>query len=437
MNNRILILVSMALAFLLLSACAAPPLPEAPVETSGTNAASAASPTAAAPADNTAAATTAAPTASAATAATAAPTESAATAATAEPTANAAAPTTAAPAANAAPTAADLGVGVDTAVKRIGIEPLQPALPIDKPNVVADPNAVPPPITRTETETVEINLTVNEVVSELANGATYSFWTFDGTVPGPMLRVMEGDTVKLTLTNPVTSTISHNIDLHAVNGPGGGAAVTNVAPGESKTFTFQALHTGAYIYHCAYPPAYHHIAQGMYGGIMVEPKGGLPPVDREFYVVQGEWYTTGKAGDKGNQEFSFDKALSEQPEYFTFNGHVDALTKLKPLEAKVGETVRIFFGNGGPNIGSNFHLIGEIWDKVYPGSPNTFIENEETWYVPPGSMAVFEFKLDEPGSYTLVDHALWRVAKGAAGILKAVGEWNPALFSPDGSGESH
>jgi nitrite reductase (NO-forming) len=222
-----------------------------------------------------------------------------------------------------------------------------------------------------------------------------------------------------------------------VNGPGGGAAVTNVLPGESKTFTFKALNPGAYIYHCAYAPPYHHMAQGMYGGIVVEPKGGLTPVDREFYVVQGEWYTSGKMGDQGHQEFSFDKAFAEQPEYFTFNGRTDALTKLYPLHAEIGETVRIFFGNGGPNIGSNFHVIGEIFDKVLSGSPNTPIQNEETWYVPPGSMSIFEFKLDEPGQYTLVDHALWRVAKGAAGLLTVGGEWDDAVYSPNASAAAH
>ncbi|MCC7165257.1 MAG: nitrite reductase, copper-containing [Anaerolineae bacterium] len=386
MKIRVLILSSIACASLIVSGCATPPLPKVAVEQTSTPGSSA-SAAASAPA--------------------------------------------------AAPTPVALSEGVETAAKRIGVEPLEPAVPVDQPNVVADPAQVPAPITRTEPQTVKIALEAKEVEAELADGATYAFWTFDGTVPGPLLRVMEGDTVEITLTNSISNTVSHNIDLHAVNGPGGGAAVTNVAPGETKTFTFQALNPGPYIYHCAFPPPFHHIAQGMYGGIVVEPKGGLAPVDREFYVVQGEWYTTGKAGDKGNQLFSFDKALAEQAEYVTFNGHLDALTKLKPLQAKVGETVRIFFGNGGPNLGSNFHLIGEIWDKVYPGSPNTFIENEETWYVPPGSMSIFEFKLDVPGSYTLVDHALWRVAKGAAGLLTAEGEWDPAIYSPDPTNASH
>ena len=324
----------------------------------------------------------------------------------------------------------------DTAA-RIGVATLAAAKPVQAPNVARNPADVPAPITRSEPTTVKFTLTTQEVTAELADGTTYDFWTFGGTVPGPILRVMEGDTVELTLVNPDTSKTAHNIDLHAVNGPGGGAAVTNVAPGESKTVTFKALNVGAYVYHCAFTPPMHHIAQGMYGAIIVEPKGGLPAVDREFYVMQGEWYTTGKAGDKGHQAFSTTKALAEQPEYYTFNGRVDALTKLYPLEAQVGETVRIFFGTGGPNIGSNFHIIGEIFDKVYSGSPDTFTANEETWYTPPGSVSTFELTLNEPGKYTLVDHALFRVMKGAAGVLNVTGDWDPAIYMPEAGASNH
>jgi nitrite reductase (NO-forming) len=317
-----------------------------------------------------------------------------------------------------------------SAARRIGVAELEPALPVDQPHVARDPSDVPAPITRTTPTTVSITLTIKEVVAELANGATYSFWTFDGTVPGPMLRVMQGDTIEFTLVNPTDSAVAHNIDLHAVNGPGGGATVTVVNPGETKTFSFKALNVGAFVYHCAFAPPWHHIAQGMYGGIMVEPPGGLEPVDREFYVMQGEWYTAGKFGDKGHQAFNPEKAASEQPEYFTFNGHAAALTELYPLEAEVGESVRLFFGVGGPNVGSNFHIIGEIFDKVYTGSPETPILNEETWYVPPGSVSVFEFGVDVPGTYLLVDHALYRVGKGAAGVLAVTGEHDDTIYSP-------
>ena len=314
---------------------------------------------------------------------------------------------------------------------------LGPAHKTDAPNVAHKPTDLPGPISRSEPTTVQITLTTMELTAELADGVTYDFWTFNGTVPGPMLRVMEGDTVQLTLVNPATSKSGHNIDLHAVNGPGGGAAVTNVAPGETKSFTFKALNAGAFVYHCAFAPPMHHIAQGMYGAIIVEPKGGLPKVDREFYVMQGEWYTLGKTGEKGHAGHSTDKALAEQPDYITFNGHVDALTKLYPLAANVGEKVRIFFGVGGPNTGSNFHVIGEIFDKVYSGSAATFTANEETWYVPPGSVSTFEMSLNEPGSYTLVDHALFRVLKGAAGSLKVSGAWDPTTFMPQADGMSH
>jgi nitrite reductase (NO-forming) len=311
------------------------------------------------------------------------------------------------------------------------------ALALDVPNVVRDPADVPPPITRTEPTTVRVTLTVQELVSELADGTSYSFWTFDGTVPGPMIRVMEGDTVELTLVNPDTNSVGHNIDLHAVNGPGGGAAVTNVLPGESKTFSFKALNPGLYIYHCAFAPPWHHIAQGMYGGILVEPAGGLPKVDHEFYVIQGEWYTSAPFGTKGHMDFDNAKAFAEQPEYFTFNGNVAALTEMMPLEAEVGDTVRVYFGVGGPNVGSNFHIIGEIFDRVFTGAPETYIANEETWYVPPGSFAAFEFTLNEPGTYLLVDHALFRVAHGAAGKLIVSGEHDESIYSPVPEGSGH
>ncbi len=300
----------------------------------------------------------------------------------------------------------------------------------DVPNVARDPADIPPPITRNKPTTVKITLTFKELTAELADGTTYTFWTFDGTVPGPMLRVMEGDTVELTLVNPDENIMFHNIDLHAVNGPGGGAAVTNVGPGQSKTFTFKALNPGVYVYHCAFAPPWRHIAQGMYGGILVEPAGGLPPVDREFYVMQGEWYTADAFGTKGHQEFDEEKALAEHPEYITFNGHTSALTRIFPLEANVGEKIRIYFGVGGVNLGSNFHIIGEIFDKVITGAPETFIANEETWYVPPGSVSAFELTLDTPGSYLLVDHALYRVSRGAGGALEVSGDHDDSIYSP-------
>ena len=334
------------------------------------------------------------------------------------------------PAAPAAPAAAPEAGAPEAAAAPAAEHVVEPARPLDAPNVARDASDVPAPIRRGTPTTVRITLTIKEMVAELTDGTTYAFWTFDGTVPGPMLRVMLGDTVELTLVNPETNSVGHNIDLHAVNGPGGGAAVTNVQPGESKTFSFKPLNTGLFIYHCAFPPPWHHIAQGMYGGILVEPPGGLPPVDREFYVIQGEWYTSEPFGTKGHMAFDNTKAYAELPEYYTFNGNVGALTTIKPLEANVGETVRLYFGVGGPNVGSNFHIIGEIFDRVFTGAPETYISNEETWYTPPGSFAAFEFKLDVPGTYLLVDHALFRAGHGAAGQLIVAGEHDESIYSP-------
>ncbi len=318
---------------------------------------------------------------------------------------------------------------LQSAQQRLGVTPLQPAKATQAKNVVMDPSKVPPPINRTENTTVEVNLTVQEVTAELADGATYTFWTFNGTVPGPLVRVMEGDTVKLTLTNPNTNLSGHNIDLHAVIDRRRRECDQSCA-WRNKNTDVQGAQPRRIHLSLRFLTALHARFDGKGGGIIVEPKGGLPKVDREFYVVQGEWYTAGQAGDKGHQPFSTDKARAESPEFFTFNGHVDALTKIFPLMAKSNETIRIFFGVGGPNVGSNFHVIGEIFDKVYTGDPKTFVANEETWYVPPGSMSIFEFRLNEPGQYLLVDHALWRVAKGAAGALMVEGTWNPDVYSP-------
>jgi nitrite reductase (NO-forming) len=174
----------------------------------------------------------------------------------------------------------------------------------------------------------------------------------------------------------------------------------------------------------------HHIANGMYGLILVEPEGGLPPVDREFYIMQGEIYTEGPFGQHGSQEFNVEKLLAERPEYFVFNGSVGALSKLHPLEAKVGETIRIFFGVGGPNFTSSFHLIGEIFDKVYflGGVLSEPLQGVQTVTVPAGGAVITDIKLDVPGSFTLVDHALSRMERGLVGVLHVEGPANPEIF---------
>jgi len=220
------------------------------------------------------------------------------------------------------------------------------------------------------------------------------------------------------------------VDFHAATGPGGGAASTQTNPGEEKGVKFKALIPGLYVYHCATPMVAHHIANGMYGLILVEPEEGLPPVDREFYVMQGEIYTEAAFGQHGSQEFNVEKLLNERPEYFVFNGAVGALSKLHPLEAKVGETVRIFFGVGGPNFTSSFHVIGEMFDKVYNlgGVLSEPLKGIQTVTVPPGGAVITEFKLDVPGNYILVDHALSRLERGLVGILHVEGAANAEIY---------
>jgi nitrite reductase (NO-forming) len=294
---------------------------------------------------------------------------------------------------------------------------------------------VAPPVGQRAATTVKVNMEIQEVVATLDDGITYTYWTFGGTVPGPMIRVRQGDTVELTLTNPASSATAHNIDLHAVTGPGGGADATMVAPGQSKTFSFKALNPGVFVYHCATAPVPHHISSGMYGLIVVEPPQGLPQVDREFYVMQGELYLDGKRGDRGLRAYADDKALAEQPDYVVFNGSAGALTGANALKAKTGETIRIFFGVGGPNLTSSFHIIGEIFDRV--AVEGASLEDQTRWAtnvqstgVPTGGATIVEFAVQVPGKYSLVDHSLGRALKGAAAVLLVEGPENPAVFNP-------
>jgi nitrite reductase (NO-forming) len=300
----------------------------------------------------------------------------------------------------------------------------------DPISVVRSPTDLPKPIGRRGPQRVKVDLETVEVTGKLADGATYRYWTFNQKVPGPFIRVRVGDTVEVRLKNHDDSALMHNVDFHAVTGPGGGAKATDAAPGESRGFEFTALNPGLYVYHCAVPMAAQHISNGMYGMILVEPEGGLPKVDHEFYVMQGELYTEQKIGAKGEITESYEKLVDERPEFFLFNGAVGALTTESPLKAKVGETVRIFFGVGGPNYTSSFHVIGEIFDRVYnQGSLTTKPLNDvQTTSVPPGGAVVTEFKLEVPGKYMLVDHALSRVEKGLAGVLEVTGPENHDVF---------
>jgi nitrite reductase (NO-forming) len=296
-------------------------------------------------------------------------------------------------------------------------------------DIGADPNAVPEPIDRDYAEDVVIDLVAKEVIGEVVDdsGIYFNYWTYNAQAPGPMFRVREGDNVTVSLTNDESSLHPHNIDFHAVTGPGGGGAVTTVQPGETKAFSWKALNPGLYIYHCATPNIATHNSHGQYGLILVEPKEGLEKVDKEFYIVQGELYTQGGLGKTGLVAFDSQALLDGIPNYVTFNGKVEGASR---MQAEVGDTVRMYVGNGGVNLISSFHVIGEIFDIVYPEAAigSEPLQNVQTTAVLPGGASIVEFTLDVPGNYILVDHALARMNKGAWAILEVTGEENPEIF---------
>ncbi len=296
--------------------------------------------------------------------------------------------------------------------------------------ILTSPPQVPPPTGRTQPAKVIVEIEVRELEREVSEGVTYMFWTFGGTTPGSFIRVRQGDTVEFHLRNHPDSKMPHNIDLHGVTGPGGGASSSFTAPGHESQFTFKALNQGLYIYHCATPPVGMHVANGMYGLMFVEPPEGMPKVDREFYVVQGYYYTVGRYREKGYQPFDMQKAIDENPTYVLFNGSESALIGDKAMKANVGETIRLFVGNGGPNLVSSFHVIGEIFDRVQFEGGTRYQENVQTTLIPAGGAAITEFRLEVPGSYLLVDHSIFRAFnKGALAILKADGPENKAIYS--------
>ena len=296
--------------------------------------------------------------------------------------------------------------------------------------VLTDAPAVPPPTGRKAPAKVVVELVVKEVTLPISEGVNYTFWTFGGKVPGKFIRIRQGDTVEFHLANDPGSKMPHNIDLHAVTGPGGGAASSFTAPGQRSQFSFKALNAGLYVYHCATAPVGMHVANGMYGMILVEPPEGLSKVDREYYVMQGDFYTVGKYREKGLQPFDMQKAIDENATYVLFNGSEGALLGDNALPAKVGEKVRLFVGNGGPNLVSSFHVIGEIFDRVYTEGGSKFQENVQTTLIPAGGTAIVEYKVEIPGSYPLVDHSIFRAFnKGALAMMTVAGPDNKAIYS--------
>ena len=299
---------------------------------------------------------------------------------------------------------------------------------------LTSPPFVPTPVGKRMAKKLIVDLEIQEREGEMTSGVKYVYWTFGGTVPGSFIRTRVGDEIEFHLKNHPDNKLPHNIDLHAVNGPGGGAESSFVAPGHEKVFSFKVLNPGLYVYHCATAPVGMHIANGMYGLILVEPEGGLEPVDKEYYIMQGDFYTEGNYGERGLQAFDMQKAINENADYVVFNGHVGAMTGDNALTANVGEKIRLFVGNGGPNLVSSFHIIGEIFDKVHVEGGDLINTNVQTTLIPAGGAAIVEFRVDVPGTFILVDHSIFRAFnKGALAMLKVEGEENKVIYS----GEIH
>src|SRR5699024_610010 len=309
-------------------------------------------------------------------------------------------------------------------------------VPISTDRIGADPTDIPGPNTYSSPRTHEIELVSNELTAEIEDGVQFQYMTFCDQVPGPMIRVRQGDTVIFTLRAAEDSAMLHNIDFHAVYGTGGGANATYVTPGQSKTIKFKAMYPGAFIYHCAVPEMDYHISSGMYGMIVVEPEDGLPEVDHEFYLGQNELYTQQQVGTKGLHEFSKSDMQREDATYVLLNGEKYGLTDQRhgPMKVKKGETARIFFVNGGPNLASSLHPIGNVWTKAWregaiASNPEKFVQ---TALVPPGSCGIFEMDFPVPSTIHIVDHALSRVAnKGMRGDIVVEGEEEPDIYNPN------
>jgi copper-containing nitrite reductase/plastocyanin len=279
---------------------------------------------------------------------------------------------------------------------------------------------------------VKVTLTSKELVGALdpASGTTYRYWTFNGKVPAPFIRARVGDTIEVTLQNDKGSQMVHSLDFHAAIGPGGGADLTQVPPGQSKTLTFQVNTPGLFVYHCGSPMIAQHIANGMYGLILVEPLGGMTHVDREYYMMQGEIYTTAPKGKAGLQQFSVENLMQENAQYYIFNGAVDSVVREYPLHANEGDTVRIYFGNAGPNATSSLHMVGEIFTRNYALGSLTSppLTGIQTTSIPPGAATIVELNASMPGQFTMMDHAMSRMEKGDMAILQVKGPENTALM---------
>jgi nitrite reductase (NO-forming) len=262
---------------------------------------------------------------------------------------------------------------------------------------------------------VKVHMTMKDMAVAIAPGVKYNTWAFDGHgAPGPVVHVRQGQTVEMTLTNG--GAIPHSIDFHAARiAPN--VAFRDVAPGESFTFRFEAGDPGVFMYHCGTKPVLAHIANGMYGAIVVEPAKALPKADREYVLVASEWYMNGD-GIQKPASLDMAKARAMMPDWTTFNGYANQYVT-HPLVADPGETVRFWVVAAGPTLDTNFHVVGTILDRAWVNQDMTrFQTGVQTVLVPAGGGAVFDVKIDEPGLYPFVSHAFAHVDLGQVGLLK-------------------
>jgi len=267
---------------------------------------------------------------------------------------------------------------------------------------------IEPVVTRDGSD-VYIEMTAQVTNIEIDKGVFYNAWTFNGTVPGPVLRVKEGDTIHFTMKN-LDPNVPHSMDFHAVHAAPSKKFI-DVMPSEEGTFTYPANTPGVFMYHCGTKPVLMHIANGMYGVIIVEPKDGYPTdaeIDREYTIVQSEWY----------KENDYEDFLNGEPTYVVFNGNTFSLSE-HPLLAKVGDKVRLYVNNVGPNEVSSFHIVGTVMDRVYvDGNPKNILYGLQTMMLPASGGAVIEFTVTEAGDYPIVTHQFNHASKGAVAILR-------------------
>ena len=264
-------------------------------------------------------------------------------------------------------------------------------------------------------DVVKVHMTLKDMTVEIAPGVEYNTWAFDGHgAPGPILHVRQGQTVEMTLTNG--GAIPHSIDFHAARiAPN--VAFKDVAPGKSFTFRFVANDPGVFMYHCGTKPVLAHIANGMYGALVVDPATPLPKADREYVLVASEWYLNGD-GVSAPASLDMAKARAMMPDWTTFNGYANQYVT-HPLTARRGETVRLYVVAAGPTLDTNFHVVGTIFDRAWVnGDMTRFQTGVQTVAVPAGGGAVFDVKIDEEGLYPFVSHAFAHVDLGQVGLLK-------------------